>query len=342
MKKIIFFSVLFTLFFNITFAIGGTDFYAKAIQNIKAENFTEAYANLQKAIAQEPENAVYKKELAFVQYKRKANGEAIKLITELIENGDASSVNYARLTEMYTISKKYNEALQQSKSVKEKDLSAPEKVSFFTAVGNANYAINYYPQAIQAWEKVLDIDEKNKEILFATAIAYSDLTRFEVALTYYKKGFAIDANNNRRLFEAGICAENAKKRSEAIQFFMQAKENGYPDNVDFNYEVANTYYDGKDFTNAIIYLDKARAISPYDQDIASLTAYSYYNAGDTKKAREVIEGMMKINPDNGDLVYLIGMTWQKEGNMDRAEKYFDRAFKLKPELQSLRTSKVSF
>jgi tetratricopeptide (TPR) repeat protein len=339
----IFTTLLFSAISAACFATGGIDFYTKAMQYIKAENYSEAYTNLQKAILQEPTNTQYKKELAFVQYKRRVSQEAIVLLNDLIKNGDASSINYARLTEMYEVNKKFRESLDASKNVQANELNATEKISFYTAVGNAQYGINYFPQAIEAYEKALALDGNKKEILYKVAATYSDLTRYDMALTVYKKAIALEtAPNNRKLFEVGICAENAKKKDEAIQYFLKAKDAGYPDNLDFNYEIANTYYDKKDFVNAIIYLDKARAISPYDQDVASLTAYSYYNAGDTKKAREVIDGMVKINPDNGDLLYLIGMTWQKEGNMDKAERYFEKAFKLKPELESLRTSKVTF
>jgi tetratricopeptide (TPR) repeat protein len=342
MKKI---SILFFIIFglpSLLFAAGNNDFYQKALQYIQQDNYTEAFNNLSKALAAEPNNMSYKKQMAFVQYKRKKVVEAIPLLQEMIAAGIDVNINNARLTDIYNWNNKYQLAIEVSKNVTAKDLTVPEQIDFYSAVGNAYQKTNYFPQAIENFNKVVKLDNTKKDILYKLAETHSDLTRYDLALPIYKQALQMDGTNFKRLFEAGICAENTGKKDEAIAFFLQAKENGYPNNIDFNYEVANTYYDKKDYKNAIIYLDIARAISPYDQDIASLTAYSYYNAGDTKTARTVIQGMMEINPTNGDLVYLMGLTYQKEGNMNKAENYFDKAFKLKPQLESLRTSKVQF
>jgi len=339
MKKIVLIALAIVAFAVQLFAEDGTSFYQKALENIKAENFKSAFDNLSKALALEPQNNLYKKEMAFVQYKRKANREAIILIEELINNGDKTAINYARLCELYTAAKLYAKAIEYAKTVNEKELKDVEKVSYYTELGNAYNAINFFPQAIEVWEKVDKLVPNNLQILDKLAKANVSLTKDAEALAYYRKAIAIDAKDKNRLFDAGIAAENCMKRTEAVDYFLKAKAAGYPDDVDFNYEIANVYYDGKDYKNAIIYLDKARASSPYDQGVASLTAYSYYYGGETKIAREVIEGMIQINPNNGDLYYLMGMTWQKDGNMDKAERYFDKAFKLKPALESLRVSK---
>jgi tetratricopeptide (TPR) repeat protein len=342
MRKIV---TLFLIFFSFCFsanAVSGNDFYQTALANIKAENFNEAAINLNKALQAEPTNVQFKQELAFVQYKRKAIAEAIKITEEVIAAGNNTSINHARLCELYTMQKQYKLCIDHLDNVREKDLSKSEKISFFTQVGNAYNAINFFPQAIEALEKVIDLNPKLVDVLDKLAVANTNLNLDAKAYFYYKQLFALQAGTKTQLYSAGLSAINCQKRSESVQFFLDAIKAGYPDDDVINYEIANAFYEGKDYQSAIVYLDKARATAPYDQDIASLTAYSYYYAGDTKMARTVIEDMQKINPTNGDLMYLIGMTWQKEGNVDKAEKYFEKAFKLKPALEQLRVSRAKF
>ena len=100
MKNIVLIALAIVAFAVQLFAEDGTSFYQKALENIKAENFKSAFDNLSKALALEPQNNLYKKEMAFVQYKRKANREAIILIEEFINANYFYGIYYGIILSM--------------------------------------------------------------------------------------------------------------------------------------------------------------------------------------------------------------------------------------------------
>jgi tetratricopeptide (TPR) repeat protein len=317
----------------------GSEFYSKALEYKKIDNYTEVIRQLKKAIELEPGNFEYQTELAEAFYIKKSYHEALRAYLDLQKVDGGNNFYKLRITEMFAASNKFNEAIESSKEINLIQLDIENQSKFYSSLGNSYYRINHFPSALETYKKMLDLGHGNLfDINYKIAKCYVELNSFDKATEYYEASIDNVKKDGRRVLEVGINYFNAAKFDKAIEYYLLAAEYGAPQSLNYFFNLSNIYFEKKDYKNALVYLKKSKELSPFDQDVASLTAYSHYLLGATNNARDVIEEMLKINPENGDLIYLMGMTYQKDGKMDKAEKYFEKSFKAKPQLEILKVS----
>jgi tetratricopeptide (TPR) repeat protein len=313
--------------------------YLKAMENKKADNYTEAIRNLKKAVEEEPTVILYKESLADALFYKKIYHEAIRQYIDLQSLGGNNNFYQLRLAESFNASNKFSEAIEAGKKISIGSLDKLNQSKYHNAIGNSYFKINYFPLALEEFQKMLALGEGNvEETNLKIARCYSELNSFDKAAPYFEKSISEKTMDAKRILEVGMNYYNADKVLQAISKYNQAASAGVKQDLGFNFNLANMYYEVKDYKNALEYCNKAKIQSPYDQDVASLIAYCHYSAGKTKDARAVIEQMLEVNPTNGDLLYLMGLTYQKDGKMEKAEKYFEQSFKSKPALEQLRVS----
>ncbi|MFM2387832.1 MAG: hypothetical protein RL660_2589 [Bacteroidota bacterium] len=249
-----------------------------------------------------------------------------------------------RLCELYTKYNKYNELMEFTKDLLPKQVDDASKYNVFYGKAKALQSNYIYPKAIEAYQVCLPFasGKQKSEINRNIGFCYGEMGVWDKALPYFEQGFVEDSTNYKKLVELAIVFLNNNKIDAGIRCMKRAFEIGWPKTWENYYELASAYYDKKDYTACIAYLQEAQQKNPYNQDIASLIAFSYYNAGDTKKARKMLDDMLEINPNNAESLYLYGLTYQKEERTEKGEKYFERAFAIKPALRKLVTQKMTF
>jgi tetratricopeptide (TPR) repeat protein len=337
---------LLLLFLYIAFttnarAIGDDDF-AKGMQYKKAENYIEASKYLSKALLASPDNINYKTELAEVQYIRNARAEAITLYQQLLSTDKNNAVFKTRLVVLYSDTKNYKAAIDLGSDFSQKKIPSSELFNYNYKLAEAYNAVKIFPKAIEYYSIAQSYNTNNIDIDYKLARAYGEIDNYEKALPYFEKSLLTKTNDANKTYEMGMMYYNAQQHAKAIEFFQKALDLGYPASLIYYYDLANVYYEVKQYEQCILALEKAKEFSPYDQDIASLRAYCYYDMGKLKEARKAIDEMLELNPKNADLIYLYGLTYQKGGDLNKAEKYFDKAFVIKPALETLRVSHMKF
>jgi tetratricopeptide (TPR) repeat protein len=70
-----------------------------------------------------------------------------------------------------------------------------------------------------------------------------------------------------------------------------------PDNHDIITQIANTYYDLDQYSDAINYYEKALAIQPKDATVLADCAVMYFKSGDADKALAYIDKAIDLQPD---------------------------------------------
>jgi tetratricopeptide (TPR) repeat protein len=337
---------LLLVFLNIFFIINvwaiGEDDFAKGMQFKKAGNNNEAYTYLSLAYKANPTSFLFKTELADVQYLRHVTGEALNLYKELVEEDTDNMTFKFRLTKLYFESKKYKQAIDLGATINIKSIPDENKFEFNYIMGQTYDAVKLFPKAIEYYLKAAQDYKGSIDMNYKIGSAYAGINNYTNAIVYFEKSKLMTSTNPNSIYEMSTIYYNAQNFPKAIEYAQKALAAGYEPSLSYYYELANVYYDLKDFKNCNENLLKAKEFSPYDQDVASLLAYSYYNQGALKEAREVLDEMLKLNPTNADLIYLYGLTYQKGNDMNRAEKYFDRAFKINPSLERLRVSRMKF
>jgi len=70
-------------------------------------------------------------------------------------------------------------------------------------MGNAYYMTNKYQESIEAYQKALNLNDKNSETHFNIASAYNDLGEVNKAIIHYKKAIELDKENLDTYFSLG-------------------------------------------------------------------------------------------------------------------------------------------
>jgi len=71
---------------------------------------------------------------------------------------------------------------------------------------------------------------------------------------------------------------------------------------DFQYNLANEYYDNGDYENSLVYYKKAEILNPDDFDLKITIAHNYLDLGDTKSYRKKMDDILALNV-NKEYVY---------------------------------------
>jgi tetratricopeptide (TPR) repeat protein len=340
MKKILVLILNIIVVSNI-YAQGEADF-AKGMQYKKAGNNNDAYNFLNQAYKSNITNFTYKSELADVQFLRHVTGEALSLYKELVEEDNENIIFKFRLVKLYFETKKYKPAIDLGSTLNAKQIPEENKFEFNYIMAQTYDAVKLFPKAIEYYLKAAENYKGNIDMNYKIGTAYAGVNNYTNAILYFEKSKLMTSKDAISIYELGSMYYNAQNYPKAIEYAQKALEAGYEPSLEYYYELANVYYELKDFKSCADNLIKAKEFSPYDQDVASLLAYTYYYQGALKESRIVIDEMLKLNPANAELIYLYGLTYQKGNDMNKAERYFEKAFKIKPELEKLRVSRMKF
>lgn len=308
----------------------------------KEGNYSAAINALKACLTDNPTDNDARILLAEVYFLNNKNTEALAEIDILKNNG----ANLSKANVSFCIAnfkrKNYRQATTFGKEVNAKELSVAEQTAFYEAYGQSLFKINLFLEAIQELEKAVALNDNNSALWMSLGDAYTQIENNKRALICYEKAVQGDIKNPAKQILLAEAYYDAGDRIKSIEAYRKAEELGHKPDLVFYTNVANVFFDLKDYTNVLLLTQKAKEISPYDIDIAYLEAYSYYNMNKLSEAREVAEAMLKINPENANMVYFIGMTYQKGSQMNKAENYFEKAIKMKPELEKLRTSNFNW
>jgi Tfp pilus assembly protein PilF len=94
------------------------------------------------------------------------------------------------------------------------------------------------------------------------------------------------------------------------------------------YITAREYYNKKDYSNALTYLDRFIGNVPDYIDARSLRAYVYYYLNDYRKSIEEANYAINLSEDTGTLINLRGVCYRALKDMDAACKDFEKAMQM--------------
>src|SRR6185436_11462570 len=126
---------------------------------------------------------------------------------------------------------------------------------------NSLLNLSKYEEAITLYDKALEIDPKEVNVLTNKGVALDDLGRYEEAITWYDKALAVNPMDVDTLFNKGVAFTKLGRYGEAITLYDKAlKVDPKFANALFNKGVA--FYQLGKIEEAISWFDKALEIDP--------------------------------------------------------------------------------
>lgn len=314
-------------------------YFLKAQEYRAKENYTEASKQLTMALKKDPGNSEFRKELADLQYMRRAFFEAIPLHEELLRAEPENLVCLSRLAEMYSMSPEKMKGVDYA----ERALAMkPADGEVLRALAGVFLEVGHYPRAITCFAAAEKAMPQNKDIPIKLGECYAQVARYADAMRSYERALSLDPDNPTTIYETANACYDANTFERADELYQLAQDRGYLKSKSFFDNWALTCTEMKDYDRALLCYAKAREFAPYDRAINFSMAGVYMKKGDFEKARDVFDALLEINPEDAEVIYMKGMTYYKAGQTNRAEPYFNKAFELDPSLKSLRYTKSMF
>jgi tetratricopeptide (TPR) repeat protein len=200
-------------------------------------------------------------------------------------------------------------------------------MKIWNSKGSLLGSLGRYEQAIQCFDKAIEIDPHNLAVLRNKGTALHYLGRYEQAIQCFDMAIEKDVNDSDTWSGRGVSLDYLCKYEEAIQCFDKAiKANPRNDDAWYNKAVALDYL--KKYEDAVACYNKALDINP-DNTVA------WYGKGTSlRKLKKYEDAIMcynkalDINPDN--TVAWIGKSlgFESLGDHKKAQEYMDKAKEL--------------
>jgi superkiller protein 3 len=224
---------------------------------------------------------------------------------------------------------KYDEAIQAFNKALEID---PKNADAWTGKGQALIKQEKYNDAIQAFDRSLEIDPKNARtwILEGTAFLFYQ-GKYDKAVQAFDKALEIDPKNSIAWHFKGRTLFNQEKYSDAIQAFDKALETD-PNNVTAWHFKGETLIHQEKYDEAVQAFNKALEIDPKNADAWTGKGQALIKQGKHNEALLALKTAVEIDPQNtNDIVWcLIGESLYECGNYDEAHQALEKALNADP------------
>lgn len=172
-----------------------------------------------------------------------------------------------------------------------------------------NYALDLHKQdkladAINLYNEVIKLDSTNSEAYVNLAIAQGQNKNYDAALATLNTAKTKFQNNSQ------ITEAEASIKAQA---------------TDEKLELASTYYNNKDYQNAI---NEYLKITPATADTMLGVASAYQNLNDTDKAIEYYKQALSLAPTNSDIAFYIASLYADKEDMENAKTFAEKSLTL--------------
>ena len=186
-----------------------------------------------------------------------------------------------------------------------------------------------HQQAIDCFDKALEIDPKNPKALRGKASGLARQQKFEQAIYYYDKALELEPNDYGLYKTKGTVYFYLEKYEEAVYFYDKALELE-PSEEDAWKGKAICHYKMGKYEQAINFYDKALEIKSRDEDAWNGMGECLCKLQKHEEAIRCYDKSISIDPDNALVWYNKGLCFESMDQNTNAEDCFKKAKDLDP------------
>ena len=187
-------------------------------------------------------------------------------------------------------------------------------------------------RALEIYERILDREGDDWEILFQTAEIYNALGRFGEAAGKYKRMVELDPTNKvlqRQLAETYARGGKTREAIKILEQILEADNN----NVEALASLADVYLEQQDFPRAQKLYQRLLAMERTNPEIRLRIGVAYVGQMERDstfipKAKPIFEQLNKEVPNDWRPYYYLGMIAGRQRNDSLATGYFEQVTKL--------------
>jgi len=312
-----------------------TYFLQKGLDEKQKGRRMESLRNFERAAKYDSTNKVLVEELASAYLDLRKYYQAKEAYRRLVNLGDATSANYKQLLVLCFNLKNYDEALIYANNLKKTDPS--EKVNFY--LGKIHYDRENYGEAIKYLDAAAKEQPQNAEIPYMIGRSYADMFNYKLAIPFYQKAVELDGTKYGWLYELGLIYYSQNDSKNALKYIREAGDKGYPKDNGYMQNLGIAYIDAGNFDNGITVLTELLKKRPSDVNLLDLIAQSYYEGKKYDNAMNYWDTILGQDKTNASALYMIGMCYIKKGDKAKGSQLCDKAIEMDPSLAMYKQKK---
>jgi tetratricopeptide (TPR) repeat protein len=193
-------------------------------------------------------------------------------------------------------------------------------------LGDKAYLCSAFYEALFCYNKALELNPENTELLCKKGYALLKLFKKDLAIGYFKMALEKDENNYKALFGLGEAYYFMDDKDNSIKYFEKVLELN-PKDVEVLEYLGYNYYDIEEYHKAINYFKKALELKPDDINLILKIADSYFELKKYEDALKYFKKALQLNPDVfrlEEIFEFIGRIYIYLGEDEKAMEYFEK------------------
>ena len=221
---------------------------------------------------------------------------------------------------------RFQEVLEKAEETVRK--SAPN-IILFNLIAAANSGLKNWDQAIENFNKVIEINPKDAMAYFNIGTIFSEKEEFDIAIKNYQKCLAINPDHAEAHDNMGSALKAQGNLTAAVEQFTQAI-NLKPNFAQAHYNLGVALQEQENFSESIKSYEKACQIKPNYFKAYLGIGNTLKEQGKVGAAIDSYEQAIKIKPDYAEAYNNMGLALQDMGELDAAIDSCEQAIKIKP------------
>ncbi|MCF8298132.1 MAG: hypothetical protein K9J13_11345 [Saprospiraceae bacterium] len=229
-----------------------------------------------------------------------------------------------RFVKLYTFKEDFIDIFKQK--------LAFHKVKFFTLLDNVEsirkigeyfFSNQYFDEAIEVFEILIEKGENNREIFEKTAYAYEKSADFNEALKYYSKAELFDENRLWNLKKIALCYRNLNQNEKALETYHEA-EKLKDEDLYVQANLGHCYLEKKEYEKALDFYFKVEYLAPSNTKILRPIAWCSFIIGRFDVADKYYKKLLETEPNKYDYMNFGHLNWAK-GNKTEAFEFYKKS-----------------
>ena len=227
------------------------------IAAFRQEDYPEAAAALRVAAPAESQDLSLRAMLGMALFNTNAFADAAQAFTPLGDN----AFRDPRIAYTWAISLIKSNQYQPASNILDKLQAEQSSTETLLLIAQAWSDMGYYPQAVAACHKALEIDPQLQRAHFMAGNAYLRLDKNDEAAHEFRAEMALSPGDIENEYSLAYVLLRQSKTDEAIGH-LKAVLSQAPDHPGANYQLGKALLDGGQTKDAISYLEAAARLSP--------------------------------------------------------------------------------
>ena len=304
-------------------------FYNRGLEFKEAKLYSKAAKSLEKAIAIDPKFTAAYLQNGYINAAMYKNSAAIANFSKVRELEPGNMMAIKELMELYYNYRQFAKALELAQLCK--DCANAQKITALIYYQQEDYA-----KAEKALLAVLAKNSNDAEVAYALGRTYMEMEQQKGTIEYYEKAVALDTTKAIWMNELGVIYFAAGNFRKAVVYFNKAaaagfqQSNGFNENLGFAYLYSGEYDKGEKLLLTVL------ERKPGNKELIRDIADAYYDSKNYDKALDYCQKLLEADDKDAKALYQAGLCFVKKGQKDKGQAMCDKAIEMDPSLSNMR------